>query len=137
MSERKNLLISFTDDEKERLAEKIVKNLKESRDHFSNWRGEARESYDFFAGEQWDNDDVEKLEEEGRPAVVFNKVCRTINAVAGLELQNRQGVSYYPRGNEDSGVNDLLTGAAQWVRDNCDAEDEESESFQIVTGKQH
>lgn len=115
----------------------ITDNLREARNHWSKWRNTARESYDFFAGVQWSEDDVRILEEQGRPSVTFNRIARTINAVAGLELQNRQEVSYSPRTIDDSGVNEVLTAAAKWVRDNCDAEDEESEAFQdaLITGQ--
>lgn len=119
------------------LHKRILKNIKESRAHFSEWRTQAREDYGFFAGEQWDSEDKAILEEQGRAAVVFNRVARTVNAVAGLELQNRQEVRYLPRELGDSGLSDTLSEAAKWVRDSCDAEDEESESFQdaVICGQ--
>jgi hypothetical protein len=107
----------------------IKKNIKESRRHFHDWRDQAKEDYDFFSGEQWSDEDKLKLESEGRPAVVFNRIARTINAVIGLEVQNRQEARYFPREMSDAGVNELLSQAAKWVRDNCDAEDEESEAY--------
>lgn len=62
--------------------------------------------------------------------MTFNRTTRTINAVAGLELQNRQEVRYIPRLIQQSGVNETLTNAKKWASDNCDQEDEESEAFQ-------
>lgn len=96
----------------------------------SEWRKQAKECYAFYASEQWSDEDKAVLEEQGRPPVVFNRVARTINAIAGLEVQNRQEVRYIPREINDNATNELLTAAAKWVRDNCDAEDEESEAFQ-------
>lgn len=99
----------------------------------------AREDYDFFAGIQWDEEDAAKLNEEGRPAVTFNRCARTVNAVSGIEVQNRQEVRYLPRRNEasvdpnapsSSGYSEYLTSASKWAREQCDAEDEESEAFQ-------
>jgi hypothetical protein len=120
----------------EDLINEIVENLREGRRHFANWRTEARDCYDFYAGTQWSQEDAAKLEEEERPVVTFNRIPRTINAVTGLELQNRQEVRFIPRENSDTGVNELLTDASKWVRDNCDAEDEESEAFedQLICG---
>lgn len=112
------------------LHRKIVKNIRECRTHFSDWRKESREDYDFFAGRQWDDDDIAILQEQGRPAVTFNRTARTINSVAGLEVQNRQEVRFYPRQLNNSGTSEILSGAAKWVRDECNAEDEESEAFQ-------
>lgn len=94
------------------------------------WRKRAIESYDFHAGRQWSSDDTAKMEEAGRVPIVFNRIARTINAVSGLELQNRQEVRYIPRELSDSGLSEVFTNAAKWVRDGCDAEDEESEAFQ-------
>ena len=118
------------------LVKEISKNLKDARDHLHEWKEAARESYDFFAGHQWSQEDHQKLNEEERPTIVFNRIPRVINAVAGLEIQNRQQVTYYPRTNGDVIGSDILTAAANWVRDNCDAEDEESQSFKdcLMTG---
>lgn len=118
------------------LLSSIVKNIKDSRTHFSDWRKDAREDYDFFAGRQWTADDIAILENQQRPAVTFNRTARTINSVAGLEVQNRQEIRYFPRQLNSSGISEILSGAAKWVRDECDAEDEESEQFQdcLITG---
>ena len=117
----------------EELANDLWCKLKRARDHISKWRQETREAYKYYAGDQWNSDDKQVLEDQQRPCVTFNRIPRVINAVAGLELQNRQEVRYLPRkvGQEPDGpVSDMLTGAAKWARDLCDAEDEESEMFQ-------
>jgi len=109
---------------------KLVKTCKrESDKHLAAWMKEAKEAYDLVAGHQWSEEDRAVLEEMNRPAVVFNRVGPVIDSVCGTEVNNRQQVQFIPRQAGDSGVNELLTGAAQWVRDNCDAEDEESDAF--------
>jgi hypothetical protein len=100
-----------------------------AKNHSSTWRENAREDFAFVAGQQWDEDDVATLKEQMRPAIVFNRVGPVIDAVSGAEVTNRQEVRYIPREEGDAGVNEVLTGAAQWVRDQCDAEDEESDAF--------
>lgn len=111
----------------------VIKLVKESRKasdkHLAEWMTEARDCYDMVAGHQWSDEDKAVLEEMNRPAVVFNRIGPVIDSVAGTEISNRQQVQYLPRQVGDAGVNELLTGAAQWVRDNCDAEDEESDAF--------
>lgn len=111
------------------LAVKISDNLRAAKSASGEWRTHARECYDFDAGRQWSDEDVAILEEQSRQPVVFNRVSRTINAVKGLEVANRQEVRFIPRELQDTGYNEMLTDASRWVRDSCNAEDEESESF--------
>lgn len=107
----------------------IRKNLKDHATAYRTWRMKAKESYDFVASEQWTEEEKSALQESSRTPIVFNRVARTINAVIGLELQNRQEVSYKPVSVQATGINDVMNSAAKWVRSNCDAEDEESEAF--------
>lgn len=104
--------------------------------HWSKWRVLAKEDYAFVAGEQWDDNDKRKMVSEMRPAVTFNRIQTVVNAVSGSEVGNRQEVKYFPREQGDARVSELMTSAAQWVRDGCDAEDEESDAFMdmIISG---
>jgi hypothetical protein len=97
--------------------------------HWTPWRKEARECFDFVAGRQWDKTDEDELIENQRQPVVFNRVGTIIDAVVGSEIQGRQQVQYFPREVGDSGVNELLTKGAEWIRDQADAETEESDAF--------
>lgn len=112
-------------------AEKVMDDVRKASNHRSKWRKISKESYDFYAGDQWDDEDKSVLEEQNRPVIVFNRTARTVNTVSGLELQNRQEATYLPREATavDSGLSELLTNAARWCRDQCNAEDEESEMF--------
>ena len=109
---------------------RIVKErFKEARNHSRSWREDAEEDYDFVTGEQWTAADKSMLEEQLRPVITFNRVQPIIEAISGSEIANRQEVRYIPREMGDVQVNEIVTGAAQWARDLCDAEDEESDSF--------
>lgn len=119
-----------TDDtEDERIIREVKANVKKAKDHLSDWYEEARSNFDYFAGIQWSQEDMQKLREQQRPAIVFNRIPRVINAIAGLEIENRQEVVYTPRAKGSAIASEILTGAANFVRDNCDAEDEESQAF--------
>ena len=116
-------------DEDERIIKEIRNNIKKAKDHLNDWYNESRNAFDYFAGNQWEEEDLQKLRDERRPAIVFNRVPRVINAIAGLEIENRQEVVYTPRESGDAIASEVLTGAADYVRDSCDAEDEESQAF--------
>jgi hypothetical protein len=95
----------------------------------TKWRKDAQECYAFVAGDQWDPTVKAQLIEEMRPPVTFNRIGPMVDSVAGSEVNNRQQVQYIPRTVGDKALNEVLTGAADYVRDNCDAEDEESHAF--------
>ena len=103
--------------------------FKETNKFFMNWRAEARDDYAFISGDQWIESDKQYLDEQQRPAVTFNYSEKMIDAVVGAEVSNRQEVTYRPREVTDAAVSEVWNNAAKWIRDLCNAEDEETDSF--------
>jgi hypothetical protein len=95
----------------------------------NKWRKNAVEDFKFRDGDQWTDEEKSFLESQMRPVVVFNRTGVLVDAVVGSEIGNRREVRYIPRELADAKPNELLTSAAEWFRDQCDAEDEESEAF--------
>ncbi len=95
----------------------------------ADWRKEAREDFGFTSGDQLAEEDKAKLREMNRPIIIMNRIEPIVNSVAGSEVANRQEVQFIPRTQGDVQVNEVLTAAAKWFRDQCDAEDEESDAF--------
>jgi hypothetical protein len=100
------------------------------------WREEAREDFAFTSGDQLSETDKQKLRDMNRPIIVMNRVEPIIDSVSGSEVANRQEVQFIPRTMGAVQVNEVLTSAAKWFRDQCDAEDEESDAFRemVVCG---
>lgn len=103
--------------------------VKDALNKHAGFYEEARECYDFVAGRPWSTEDKQLLESTGQPAVSFNLVGPTIDAICGMEVNNRQEVKFLPRTMGDAAVNEKLTSLAEWARDECQAEDEESGAF--------
>lgn len=120
--------------EDEALLSLIRSDFKEARKHSGGWRSAATESYKFVAGGrgQWNEEDVNALEEQERPVITFNRIGPYIDAVSGNEINGRHTIKYLPRTLGDSKINETYTAAIRWVRDNCNAEDEESDAFTDV-----
>lgn len=110
--------------------------FKQDLTRVQKWRKEAKESFQFFSGEQWSEEDKNVLREKNRPAVVFNRIAPIVNAVVGSEINNRREVQYIPREIGDAKANEVLTAAGEWFRDQAGAEDEESDAFEdcVVSG---
>lgn len=135
MSRRQRETSQSPDDESDLLV-RLKDWYRGSRDHWHDWRQEAKMCFAFVAGDQWDEQDRSALQNMLRPIITFNRVDVVVNSVAGLEVNNRQEVRYYPREQGDAIVNEVLTNAAKWARDECDAAEEESDAFRdlIVCG---
>lgn len=103
-----------------------------SREKHSQWKKDAKAWFDLVAGEQWAPEDKAALLDELRAPITFNRVGPMVDSVCGAEILNRQAVTFYPREVGDAKVSELITGAADWVRDSCDAEDHESDAFSDV-----
>ncbi|CAK7257712.1 MULTISPECIES: portal protein [unclassified Shinella] len=99
------------------------------RNHTEKWREEAKEDYEFVAGRQYSDDEIAALKAKKRPIVVFNRIQPIVDSVYGQEIGNRRQVSYIPREMGDVKPNELMTGAAEWFRDQAHAETHESDAF--------
>lgn len=119
-------------DQKTEILQRAKDCYAEAKNHESDWLDEAEESYDFVAGRQWTPDDLALLNEQNRPVVTFNRLTPLVDSVSGSEINNRQEVRYIPRKEGAVQVSEIITGASEWVRDECDAEFEESHAFMDV-----
>ncbi|AGF76354.1 portal protein [Bartonella vinsonii] len=104
--------------------------------HVEQWRKNAQEDYDFYNGRQWNEQDLAVLREQNRPVMTFNRIAPLVNAVIGAERNNKRQVQFIPRQEGAAFANQILTGAAEWFRDEADGEYEDSDAFQdaIICG---
>jgi hypothetical protein len=96
--------------------------------HWGDWLTEASRCFDLVANNQWSAADKGEMEDDGKVPVTFNRIGPVIDAVCGSEILSRQEVSYSPRTLGDTGVNEILTRGAEWIRDRSDAKGEESDA---------
>jgi len=99
------------------------------REFWGIWRTGARDDYAFVAGDQWEDEDEAILEDQDRPKVTFNYAEKMVDAVVGAEVSNRHEVKYFPREVNDAGLAEVWSEGAKWVRDECNAEYEETDAF--------
>ena len=97
--------------------------------HWNGWRQEALQCYDFVAGRQWTRLEIDEMRALSRIPIVFNRIAPTIDAVSGAEIGNRQQVQYFPRQVGDTAIDDILTQGAEWIMDECEGNEEDSDAF--------
>lgn len=122
--------------ENQALFKKLVGWYQDDISHVEKWRKNAQEDYDFYNGRQWNEQDLAVLNEQNRPVMTFNRIAPLINAVIGAERNNKRQVQFIPRQEGAAFANQILTGAAEWFRDEADGEYEDSDAFQdaIICG---
>ncbi|WP_336293980.1 portal protein [Bartonella sp. CB169] len=116
--------------EHQALFKKLVNWYHDDITHVEQWRKNAQEDYDFYNGRQWNEQDLAVLQEQNRPVMTFNRIAPLINAVIGAERNNKRQVQFIPRQEGAAFANQILTGAAEWFRDEADGEYEDSDAFQ-------
>lgn len=95
----------------------------------ADWRTQSTEAFGLVAGDQWDEQVRNELENDNRPVFTFNRVAGFIRGICGLETATRNSATVYGREIEDSGIADVKNAAIKYVRESCDADDEESDAF--------
>lgn len=114
----------------EDLVEHITQRQKYARDASDDWRNNAEECYNFVAGHQWDDTEQSKLSDEDRPVITFNRVNVHISAILGMETNQRQETTFYPRENSDTGLTEAISKVTEWGRDYAEIGTEEAASFE-------
>lgn len=122
-----------TDDE---VLEDVSARRKSADKTQTKWREDATEMYKFVAGEQWSEEDQQFAHTNKKPLVTFNRVGPIVNAVCGQQICNRQETRFLPREEGDMRKSDIWSKVVAWAREQCDAEDEESDAFRdlVITG---
>lgn len=93
------------------------------------WRSDSTDAYGLVAGDQWDEAVRNDLEADNRPVFTFNRIAGFVRGICGLETSTRSAAQVFAREISDSGTADVKNAAIRYVREGCDADDEESDAF--------
>lgn len=102
---------------------------KEAIEHWRPRWEEMNAEYDLYAGKQWSDDDKRVLERQLRPMITFNRISPIIDSLVGLEINNRERVTVFPRKAGEAKQSELWTAGLSYVRDQANAEAEEADAF--------
>lgn len=124
-------------DKKEITASSVLNDFKDAKDYKRKWIKQAKEDYSFLVGDQWDQDDLDKLKAAGKPSLVLNKIQSLIFLISGIQRQNRTDAKAFPIGEEDTIKAESITMLIKDMVRNCDGDYKESEMFEngIICGE--
>jgi len=113
------------------LAKKQWANYTRARDNgHDDFMHMAKKCDAYYRGDQWDDADIQQLDDQGRPALTINTILPTINAVIGEQSSKRADVQFKPRGGGNQEVADVLTKVYAQVADNNKLDWIEAQVFQ-------
>lgn len=116
--------------------EDLIAWYKDSKSASTDWREEARESYDLVAGHQWTDDELAYLEEHKRPAITINRVAAHIDMIVGHHSNNQQTARFSGKNKADNAIAEMYTNLCAWIDTQCSADDELTDAVYdlLVTG---
>ena len=78
----------------------------------------AKRCDQYYRGEQWDEFDMQQLDDQGRPALTINTILPTINAVLAEQSTKKADIQFKPRGGGNQEIADVLTQVYAQIADN-------------------
>ncbi len=83
----------------------------------------------YYRGDQWDEFDMQQLDDQGRPALTINTILPTINGVLGEQSTKKADIQFKPRGGGNQKTADVLTQVYSQIADNNKLEWIENQVF--------
>lgn len=98
---------------------------------YSSYVSQRELAWDFYDGEQWTAKELKELGKRGQPAVTVNQIATKVDALTGIEAQNRTAIKYSPRTFTDKSrqMADALTSFALQVQDLNDTSEQKANRF--------
>ena len=111
-------------------------NVKKALEATSDWRKSAAEDFAFMQGKQWEDADLAKMREAGRPAITINRIRPVINLLCGYASQNETEPDFLPRSEEDDRISRVAKGITKYCLDRANYQRNKGKCFRdkIICG---
>lgn len=111
-------------------------NVKKALEATSDWRKAAAEDFAFMQGKQWEDVDLTKMREAGRPAITINRIRPVINLLCGYASQNETEPDFLPRSEEDDRISRVAKGITKYCLDRANYQRNKGKCFRdkIICG---
>lgn len=108
---------------------KVLELFRQARAEGSVSRDEAKRANQYRKGDQWQQEDVDALQEAGRPVLTLNLIAPMLDLLSGYARQNRVDWKWFPVEASDSGSADLFNIISKHVAKKSNLESEEIDVF--------
>ena len=121
----------------EEIVAKVRRFVADAREAQSEWRETAEECLRFYRGQQWRDEDVEMLRQQGRPALTINHVLPIINQLSGVQRQYRKDFKVMPRRRGTDTVASVYTALVKHASDQSGYDYQAADQFLngLITGQ--
>jgi len=102
-----------------------------------DFRTRGKTAYDFYKGDQWKAQDRSDLEANQRAAITVNEIRSLVNALSGLQRQNRTDIKYLSIEKHSPMGAEIANIIVKWILDKSNFAHHESKVFidGLVTGR--
>lgn len=126
---------------KKRPDEDVCREMRElfesAKKHEENPRKAAKESYDFYHGDQWDESTKSELAAKRRACLTINHIAGAVDSLSGYLRQNRTDIKFWPVEDGDAVVADICTAIVKNICERSEFEHVEVEVFEdeVIAGR--
>lgn len=128
MDEERNIDTESVDENREGIG-KFRQMFREAVDAADPWQQVAQEDYQFVAGNQWSDDELDRFEKDHRPTITINRIKPLMNILSGYQRLNRYDIDFLPRTSDDLQICEVRKGMTKYILDRCDYDSQESHAF--------
>ena len=117
--------------------QRFLRDREEAQAPYHDFCKRAEENESFYRGIQMEAADEKELKKKQRAVGTFNDLALVIASLTGIEVTGRFQPTLKARSREDAGLTATLTEWIRQRRQQCDAEQEDSEAFRdmLVTSR--
>jgi hypothetical protein len=103
----------------------------------SEYRDQHAESENFVLGNQWSNQDKQKLKKAKRACLTINEMQPKVDALVGYQMQNRTDIRFAPVEEGDAAIAEILNRLVKNISEQSNYEYEESLAFEddVIGGR--
>lgn len=117
-------------EDKDDIYEKIISDIDRVKEVFKNINLTAERNYNWYAGRQWTEEEIQAHYQQGREPYVFNDIKQKIDHLIGTESKTSLDVILEPREKGDDRKTQLLNRILKWVNQVNDFNAIRSEVYQ-------